>query len=415
MLETPADLGYFGDGKAEYRAYLQQKSQAQQISDAEDAEAEDEAQDDIEMVDHDMAAEDGNPLPDPVVETVERELNRFTPAATPPQAIAPLAPPSIEVDSNDAEMGEPGPPVAEQIPPTEAQDMSASSVNGHAETAEPTATESKPMNEATGQHTEQPSSNPEQASATPESIAKANEHQVATPTDTDKAVEPPAEAEITEEHDPDTTLLDPEIVDEAPHSPRLNKETSKAGDDTIIEEDKAEEKDKEVEKDRDEKPEEDAEADTEAPEPRRMRTRAQAQAVADDSAPSRQRSLSAASNESFVHPYFLPPVTSIPERDFMLPAQEAEETRKLLQLYIQKQEEIIRGSQKLYMGLLTADRMRASVMSWARAERHVGEMSDGEDWVDQQEWNLDDGLKKGHDEEEEEPAQTSKKTRTRRQ
>lgn len=166
-------------------------------------------------------------------------------------------------------------------------------------------------------------------------------------------------------------------------------------------------------------PEEEAEAkeDVDVPPPRRMRTRAQAQAASDDTARSRTRSLSSASNDSFVHPYFLAPIASIPDPDFGLPAQEAEETRRLLQLYIQKQEEICRGSQKLYDGLLTADRMRAKVMKWAKAEAHTGEngMSDGEDWYDLEEWCLDGELKKGHDEEEEDAVTTAKKTRTRRQ
>jgi hypothetical protein len=159
------------------------------------------------------------------------------------------------------------------------------------------------------------------------------------------------------------------------------------------------------------------EEEVEIPEPRRMRTRAQAQAASDNSNSSRTASITIESNESYVHPYFLAPISSIPDRDIGLPTLEAEETRRILQLYIQKQEEICRGSQKLYEGLLKADRMRHDVMKWAKADGHTGEngLSDGEDWYDKEELNLTEDLKKGHDEEEEDAATTAKKTRTRRQ
>ncbi|KFX91526.1 hypothetical protein V490_05857 [Pseudogymnoascus sp. VKM F-3557] len=157
--------------------------------------------------------------------------------------------------------------------------------------------------------------------------------------------------------------------------------------------------------------------ETDAPEPRRMRTRAQAQAASDDNVRSRTRSLSSSSNDSFIHPFFLAPPSAIPDRDIGLPTQEADETRRLLQLFVQKQEEVCRGSEKLYEGLLKADRLRNDVMKWAKAEAHTGEngMSDGEDWYDMEEWNLDEELKKGQDEDDEDAATTAKKTRTRRQ
>jgi hypothetical protein len=149
-----------------------------------------------------------------------------------------------------------------------------------------------------------------------------------------------------------------------------------------------------------------------------MRTRAQAQA-ASDNATSRTRSATPDSNmELFIHPYFLVPQKCHPDRDLGLPQHEAEETRRLLQLYVQKQEEICRGAQRVYDGLLKADRYRHLVMKWAKAEAHVGinrDMSDGEDWYDKEEWGLDEDLKKGQDEEEEDAATTAKKTRTRRQ
>ncbi|KAI9051244.1 hypothetical protein LZ554_005345 [Drepanopeziza brunnea f. sp. 'monogermtubi'] len=154
------------------------------------------------------------------------------------------------------------------------------------------------------------------------------------------------------------------------------------------------------------------------PPPRRMRTRAQAQAASDNNT-IRTRSVTPNSGqEMFIHPYFLAPAFSRPDRNVGLPPPEADETRRLLQLYIQKQEEICRGAQKIYDGLLRADRYRKLVFKWAKAEGHVGanrDMSDGEDWYDKDEWGLVEDLKKGQDEEEEDAATTAKKTRTRRQ
>lgn len=150
--------------------------------------------------------------------------------------------------------------------------------------------------------------------------------------------------------------------------------------------------------------------------PRRMRTRAQAHAVSDDTPVSQTRSSTPESESDFyIHPYFLAPSNSHPGPDFGLPPPEAADARRLLQLYIQKQEEVCRGAQKLYDGLLKADRMRKNVMKWAKAEAHIGEMSDGEDWYDKEEWGLDEDLAKGHDDEEEETTTTNqKKTRARR-
>lgn len=119
-----------------------------------------------------------------------------------------------------------------------------------------------------------------------------------------------------------------------------------------------------------------------------------------------------------IHPFFLAPAASRPDRDLWLPEVEAEEVRRLLQLYVQKQEEICRGARRLHLGLLRADRQRRTVLKWAKAEAHVGplrDLSDGEDWYDREEWGLDEDLKKGQDEEEEDQAaQTAKKTRNRR-
>ncbi|KAK3381523.1 RXT2-like protein [Podospora didyma] len=119
----------------------------------------------------------------------------------------------------------------------------------------------------------------------------------------------------------------------------------------------------------------------------------------------------------FIHPLFLPPRSAQPDRDLGLPEPEAEDVRRLLQLYVQKQEEVCRGTKTLYEGLLKADRYRRTVWQWAKAEAHSGanrDMSDGEDWYDREEWGLMEDLKKGEDEVEEDTAQTQKKTRTRR-
>lgn len=130
---------------------------------------------------------------------------------------------------------------------------------------------------------------------------------------------------------------------------------------------------------------------------------------------SRAASPSAASaGDPFIHPIFLAPKPAHPDRDLGLPEQEAEDVRRLLQLYVQKQEEVCRGTEKLYHGLLKADRMRKTVLEWSKAEAHVGEMSDGEDWYDKEEWGLIEDLKKGQDEEEEDTTQTQKKTRNRK-
>lgn len=152
------------------------------------------------------------------------------------------------------------------------------------------------------------------------------------------------------------------------------------------------------------------------PGPHRMTTRAQAQAVSDNSGSSRTRTPSPTSwIPPVIHPLFLVPEAARPDRDFGLPSNEAEETRRLLMAYVQKQEEVVRGVEMLYEGLLRADRMRQTVFKWCKAEGHVGEMSDGEDWYDKEEWGLEEDLKKGHDDEEEDTTTQGKKTRKTRQ
>ncbi|TLS24072.1 hypothetical protein PpBr36_08104 [Pyricularia pennisetigena] len=124
-------------------------------------------------------------------------------------------------------------------------------------------------------------------------------------------------------------------------------------------------------------------------------------------------------HEEAIHPYFMAPPSAYPNRDAGLPEGEAEEVRRLLQLYVQKQEEVCRGTKDLYEGLLRADRMRKEVLKWSKAEAHCGanrDMSDGEDWYDKEEWGLVEDLKKGQDEEEEDTTTRDqpKKTRNRR-
>lgn len=129
-------------------------------------------------------------------------------------------------------------------------------------------------------------------------------------------------------------------------------------------------------------------------------------------------SLVSEGDDDFIHPLFLAPAGARPDRDIGLPDQEAEDIRRLLALYVQKQEEVCRGAKKLFLGLLKAEQLRKDVLHWSKAEAHSGpnrDMSDGEDWYDKEEWGLTEDLKKGQDEEEEDVQTTGKKTRNRRQ
>ncbi|KAI1486808.1 RXT2-like protein [Biscogniauxia mediterranea] len=136
-----------------------------------------------------------------------------------------------------------------------------------------------------------------------------------------------------------------------------------------------------------------------------------------DHSGSRPMSVTSEADDLAIHPFFLAPRSAHPDRDLGIPEKEAEDMRRLLQLYVQKQEEICRGSKQLYEGILRANRMRKTVFQWSKYEAHCGpnrDMSDGEDWYDKEEWGLEEDLKKGQDEEEEDTQQTTKKTRTRR-
>jgi hypothetical protein len=90
----------------------------------------------------------------------------------------------------------------------------------------------------------------------------------------------------------------------------------------------------------------------------------------------------------------------MPDRDYGLPASEAEDTRRLLILFVQKQDQVVREAEVMFEGLQKAERMRKDVLRWSKAEAHVGELSDGEDWYDRDEWQLDADLLKGKEEEE---------------
>ena len=130
-----------------------------------------------------------------------------------------------------------------------------------------------------------------------------------------------------------------------------------------------------------------------------MTTRRKARSPTPDS----QRSASASpvpSSIPSINNFFIPPTDSLPDRDFGLPAPEAEETRRMVLLYVQKQEEVVRGTEQLLMGLLKADRRRKQVWQWCKSEGHVGEMSDGEDWYDKEQWGLSADLLKGKEEED---------------
>ncbi|KAJ5909084.1 hypothetical protein N7495_001766 [Penicillium taxi] len=149
--------------------------------------------------------------------------------------------------------------------------------------------------------------------------------------------------------------------------------------------------------------------------PRRMTTRARASAANPQDGQSPLSSADTASTMPTAHPLFIIPDNIRPDPNYGLPALEAEETRRLLWSYIQKQEETVRGFEHMLDSLLRACRMKANVLEWSKAEGHVGEMSDGEDWYDREKWGLAEGedLKKGTDEDEVEVADDSRTTAKR--
>ncbi|PWY81792.1 hypothetical protein BO70DRAFT_352874 [Aspergillus heteromorphus CBS 117.55] len=154
--------------------------------------------------------------------------------------------------------------------------------------------------------------------------------------------------------------------------------------------------------------------------PRRMTTRAQANA-ANPHQEDELGSLSPYPSDDTIgslptpHPLFLIPETVRPDPNFGLPPNEAEDTRRLLWSYVQKQEETVRGFEHMLESLLRACRMKEDVLEWCKAEGHVGEMSDGEDWYDREKWGLVEGedLKKGADEDEIETVEESRTSNKR--
>lgn len=129
-------------------------------------------------------------------------------------------------------------------------------------------------------------------------------------------------------------------------------------------------------------------------------------------------------------PFFVPR-KDIVDRTFGIPPIEAEETTRLLLAASQRQDEVLRGLNQIQELLLKADRMRKQVWSMARSmegyRNHAaakglpvdgnhedwGELTDGEDFFDMEEWRVDEPLGKGVEEEAEEEL-PGKKTRGRR-
>ena len=133
------------------------------------------------------------------------------------------------------------------------------------------------------------------------------------------------------------------------------------------------------------------------PQTHRMTTRARAQATNTDSEASPTPLHLQSTRNPRIHPFFLPPPSSLPDRNAGLRPDLADDLRRTLTSYVQKQEEVVRQCSELLDGLRKALRSRKEVWAWCRAEAHVGEMSDGEDWIDEEEWGLDGPLRKGED------------------
>ncbi|CAG8176889.1 unnamed protein product [Penicillium salamii] len=224
-----------------------------------------------------------------------------------------------------------------------------------------------------------------------------------------------AEAPETEANKPDPQLKSEEtdamVKDLPPHNDLQENDQAEADNEN---QDMGTPKDDEPEDGEDQEMHDDS-----SPEPlRRMTTRAQANADTDGSPVS---SAGSTSTLPTPHPLFLVPENVRPDANFGLPPAEAEETRRLLWSYIQKQEETVRGFEHMLDSLIKSARMKSDVLEWCKAEGHVGEMSDGEDWYDREKWGLADGedLKKGTDEDEIETVDESrtqaKRGRGRRQ
>lgn len=117
-----------------------------------------------------------------------------------------------------------------------------------------------------------------------------------------------------------------------------------------------------------------------------------------------------ATESSFmIHPLYAAPRPPL-DRACGLPQPEADEMRRALWSFIQKQEETVRGFEKMLTMLLKSNRMKDDVWEWCKAEAHLGELSDGEDWPEYERWGLQVGdLKKGADSDDEVPEEKSTK------
>ena len=154
--------------------------------------------------------------------------------------------------------------------------------------------------------------------------------------------------------------------------------------------------------------------DTSPPPPPRRITRAltatnqsnpQSNAPTPPLSPVSSSTSTSSNSQVYIDPLYLVPQSANPSNSAMafhgLLPEEALETRRLLTLYIQKQEESVRGYEAIVSKLLTAQRLRTEVLELCKTEEHVGELSDGEDWIDAERWGLQPGeLRKGRDEDE---------------
>lgn len=161
--------------------------------------------------------------------------------------------------------------------------------------------------------------------------------------------------------------------------------------------------------------------------PHRMTTRAGARAQATNNygqptppfsgAPSPNLSTTQLNGALPIHPFFIAPGSALPDSSAGLVSQGlADEVRRQLSLYVQRQSEVVRQSNELLTGLRRALRLKNNVWDWCRNEGHVGEMSDGEDWVDMEKWGLEFPLRKGEEVDDDDvgAGMVAKKTRNRR-
>ncbi|EGE06746.1 hypothetical protein TEQG_05741 [Trichophyton equinum CBS 127.97] len=154
--------------------------------------------------------------------------------------------------------------------------------------------------------------------------------------------------------------------------------------------------------------------------PRRMTTRAQVSANQNTVSQEKQDEKEQEILSLDVHPIFRLPRLPPEGRNCGLTQSEADETRRMLWAYIQKQGESVRLFTEMLKMLRKSHRMKEEVWEWCKAEAHIGELSDGEDWYDKERWGLGEGedLRKGADEEEteglDEGRPTGKRGRGRR-